>query len=168
MKVILKKYIVYFILIGLALVYYFIYQYKNEWFIKIISVLSLDFLEQFLLLPPIVLLISVIDYWLEENIMIKLMGKESGKKGMIMAFGIGTIGVGPLYVAFPLAALFHKKGVSYKNIQVMLGAWSTTKFTQIILEINSMGVKYSLCRLVVNILGIIVIATLMDKMINKK
>jgi len=47
--------------------------------------------------------------------MIKLMGEGSGFKGILLAFFFGTVGAGPLYGAFPVAAVSMKKQVKFSK-----------------------------------------------------
>ena len=48
-----------------------------------------------------------------------------------------------------------------------MGAWSTTKIPMFLFEISSLGFKFALSRLAINILVIIIIAYAMG-MLNKK
>lgn len=59
--------------------------------------------------------------------MTKFMGEGSGLKGILLAMFIGSAAAGPLY-AFPVAAVFMKKGVSLKNILIFIGAGLQQKF----------------------------------------
>ena len=77
-------------------------------------------------------------------------------------------GGGPLYGAFPVAAVFMKKGAKFSNILIFLGAWSTTKIPTLMFEIASLGPYFALTRLAINIPGIIIIAHLLIKLMPKK
>jgi hypothetical protein len=50
------------------------------------------------------------------------MGEGSGPKGVALAFLLGSFAAGPLYGAFPFAAVLMKKGASFMNILVI--AWA--------------------------------------------
>ena len=101
----------------------------------------------------------------ENETMTKFMGEGSGLKGILLAMFIGSAAAGPLYGAFPVAAVFMKKGVSLKNILIFIGAWSTTKIPLILFEITSLGPKFALTRFLINIPGIIIIATILSKIV---
>ena len=74
----------------------------------------------------------------------------------------------PLYGAFPIAAVFMKKGVKFTNILIFIGAWSTTKLPMILFEIAAMGTKFAMTRFIINIFGILLIAYLVNKSLSEK
>jgi len=88
----------------------------------------------------------------------KFMGPGSGIKGPIIAFVLGSAAAGPLYGAFPVAAVLMKKGASFTNILIFIGAWSTTKIPMLLFEMNALGHRFALSRLAIDVVGIIVIA----------
>jgi len=49
-----------------------------------------------------------------------------------------------------------------------MGAWSTTKIPMFLFEISSLGFKFALSRLAINILVIIIIAYVMGALIKKE
>jgi len=114
-------------------------------------------------IPPIFILLGLLDVWVEREKLIPYMGPGSGKRGALLAYAIGSAAAGPLYIAFPIAGILLKKGASLVNIFIFIGAWSTTKLPMILFEASSLGLKFTLIRLVVNSIGIIVIAVLLDK-----
>ncbi|WP_097006056.1 permease [Lacrimispora amygdalina] len=124
--------------------------------------------QMFFVLPPIFLLLGLLDVWVPRTTMVKYMGEGSGLKGIFLAFVIGSAAAGPLYGAFPVAAVFMKKGVKFLNLMIFIGAWSTTKIPMLMFEIESLGLKFALTRLVIDIPGIILIAFLLTKLISKR
>lgn len=122
-----------------------------------------NLLEMLAVLPPIFVLLGLLDVWIERETMMKYMGDESGIKGGIIAFIIGSAAVGPLYAAFPISAILIKKGVRFLNVFIFLGAWSTTKIPMLLFEATNLGWQYMLLRLFCNIIGIIVIAIILEK-----
>lgn len=162
MKNILKKYKAFlWVLIGL-----FILTLVNQKIgFKAISVTAYSFKEMIMVIPPIFLLLGLLDVWVPKETMIKYMGEDSGLKGILLSIFIGSAAAGPLYGAFPVAAVFMKKGVSFKNILIFIGAWSTTKIPMFLFEITSLGAKFAITRLLVDIPGIIFIAFVLSKLI---
>ena len=124
--------------------------------------------QMFFVIPPIFLLLGLLDVWVPRTTMVKYMGEGSGLKGILLAFLIGSAAAGPLYGAFPVAAVFMKKGVKFLNIMVFIGAWSTTKIPMLMFEIESLGLKFALTRLAIDIPGIILIAFLLSKLISNR
>jgi len=127
-----------------------------------------QFIQMLLIIPPVFILLGLLDVWIPRETMIKYMGEGSGAKGVILAFVIGSAAAGPLYGAFPVAAVFMKKGVKFSNILIFIGAWSTTKIPMLMFEFSALGAKFAATRLLVDIPGIIIIAFLISKFISKE
>ena len=100
--------------------------------------------------------------------MIRFMGEGSGAKGVVLALLLGSAAAGPLYGAFPVASVFMKKGVKFSNILIFLGAWSTTKIPMFLFEMQSLGSRFALTRLALNIPGILIIAWALAAMTPKQ
>jgi len=125
-------------------------------------------IQAFLVFPPIMILLGLMDVWVKKETMIKYMGKGSGIKGTFLAFLLGSVAAGPLFVAFPVSIMLLKKGVSWFNIFILLGAWSTTKIPMFLFEISSMGPKFAFLRLGLDVVAITTLAWLMDKTTRKE
>jgi len=96
------------------------------------------------------------------------MGESSGIIGILLAFFIGSAAAGPLYAAFPVAAMLLKKGSKLSNVLIMLGAWSTTKIPLILFEASSLGPKFMLIRLGMDLIGIALIAYFIERILTKE
>lgn len=127
-----------------------------------------SFLEMIKILPPIFILIGLFDVWIPRELLIKYMGENSGPKGILLAFFLGSFTAGPLYAAFPFALILIKKGSKFSNILIFIGAWSTTKIPLILFEASSLGLKFALTRLAINIIGILTISYIANKLIGIK
>jgi len=114
--------------------------------------------EVAIVLPPIFILLGLIDVWVSRERMTKFMGEGSGIRGIIIAIIMGSVAAGPLYAAFPIAAMLMKKGAKLSNILIFIGAWSTTKIPMLLFEISALGARFALLRLAISIPGIIIIA----------
>jgi len=122
--------------------------------------------QMLLLLPPVFILLGLLDVWVPREIMVKYMGKGSGIGGIFLSILLGSCTSGPLYAAFPVTAVFMKKGVTFTNIMIFLGAWSTTKIPMLLFEGSNLGWKFALTRLFTDIPGIIIIAFTLKKIIS--
>jgi len=111
-----------------------------------------------LVIPPIFILLGLLDVWVPREKMIRYMGEGSGARGTVLAFFLGSFAAGPLYGAFPFAAVLMKKGASFANILIFIGAWSTTKIPMLLFEMAALGKRFALSRLAVDIVGILIIA----------
>jgi len=121
-----------------------------------------------LVVPPIFLLLGLLDVWVPREQMMKYMGEGSGLKGVLIAFSLGSAAAGPLYGAFPVASVLMKKGASFMNILIFIGAWSTTKIPMLLFEMKALGYRFALARLAIDIVGIVIIAMALKAAIGKK
>ncbi|MBN2737934.1 MAG: permease [Spirochaetales bacterium] len=117
--------------------------------------------EMLIVIPPVFVLLGLLDVWVPKETMVKFMGEKSGLKGIILSLVAGSFAAGPLYGAFPVSAVFLKKGASLRNVFIFIGAWSTTKIPMFLFEYSGLGPRFALTRLLVDIPGIIIIAFLL-------
>ena len=132
-----------------------------------LAVVGGSFQEMLSVLPPIFILLGLLDVWVDRATMIKYTGKGSGFQGVLIAFLLGSAAAGPLYAAFPFAAVMLKKGASLTNVLIFIGAWSTTKIPLLAFEASSMGPVFTLVRLGLSLVGIPLIAFLTDRVLGK-
>ncbi len=165
MKAVLKRYRAFFVVAAAFAVLTVI---NKELGFKALGITAYSVKEMLLVIPPIFVLLGLMDVWVPRETMMKYMGNDSGIKGVVLSIIIGSVAAGPLYGAFPVAAVFMKKGVKFSNILIFIGAWSTTKIPMLLFEISSLGARFAITRLLVDIPGIIIIATILAKLIPKK
>lgn len=161
----LKRYRLFFILILGYGVLYFI---NESLFNMSTQKTSSSLLEMILVLPPVFILLGLLDVWVKRETMVKMMGKDSGITGILLAFFLGSAAAGPLYAAFPVALTLLKKGSSFRNVLILIGAWSTTKIPLLIFEASSMGLNFTLIRFGLNIFGILGIALISEIVLGHK
>lgn len=125
-----------------------------------------NLLEMISVIPPIFVLLGLLDVWVDRATMIRYTGKRSGLKGVLIAFLLGSAAAGPLYAAFPVAAVMLKKGSSLFNVFIFIGAWSTTKIPLLTFEAASLGLTFTLTRLMLSIIGIVLIAATADSLLT--
>ncbi|MGE0792687.1 MAG: permease [Candidatus Woesearchaeota archaeon] len=123
-------------------------------------------LEMFMILPAVLILMGLFAVFVPNELVLKHLGKTSGLKGMFTAIILGAIPTGPLYVAFPLASTWLKKGASIKNIVVFLSAWACIKIPQEIVELQFLGFEFMLLRLILTIIFVFIMGIIMEKIIN--
>lgn len=124
--------------------------------------------EMISVIPPIFILLGLLDVWVDRATMMKYTGKGSGIKGILISFLLGSAAAGPLYAAFPVATVMLKKGSSIFNVLVFLGAWSTTKIPLLTFEAASLGMRFMLTRLCLSLVGIMAIAFITDKSLSQE
>jgi uncharacterized membrane protein YraQ (UPF0718 family) len=134
---------------------------------KIMASTRFNFLTMLAILPPIFLLIGLLDVWVPREQFMRFMGEKSGVVGISLSVLLGAAAAGPLYAAFPLAAIMLQKGVKFSNVLIFLGAWSTMKIPMVLFEITALGSQFALIRWVISVIGIIIMALLISKIISK-
>ncbi|HQH33557.1 MAG TPA: permease [Petrotogaceae bacterium] len=165
MKAFLKRYKVFLILVILNVVVGAVFP---EIGIKSFSLTKQNFVEMISVIPPIFILLGLLDVWVDRATMMKYTGKGSGLKGVLIALLIGSAAAGPLYAAFPIAGIMLKKGSSLFNVFVFIGAWSTTKIPMLTFEAASLGINFMITRLILSVIGIFVIAAVTEKSLNQE
>ncbi len=134
--------------------------------LKSLELTRANLLEMMSVIPPIFILLGLLDVWVDRSTMIRLTGNGSGLKGVLIAFLMGSAAAGPLYAAFPVAGMMLKKGSSLMNVFIFIGAWSTTKIPMLTFEAASLGLPFTLIRLALSIIGILAIALISQKSLN--
>jgi len=164
MRALLKRYRFF---IGAVLAVCLLTIFNVQLGLKAFNVAGYSFKEMALVIPPVFILLGLLDVWVPRETMMKYMGDGSGIKGVILSILLGSAAAGPLYGAFPIAAVFMKKGVKFTNILIFIGAWSTTKIPMFLFEMSALGSKFAVTRLLVDIPGIIIIAYLLSAFVSK-
>ncbi len=136
--------------------------------LKSFKVSGNNLVEVFLIMPPIFVLLGLLDIWVKRETMIRWMGENSGLLGITMAFLLGSFAAGPLYAAFPVAGVLLNKGSKFSNVIIFIGAWSTTKIPMLLFETSTMGWRFMLIRFILDIFGITSIAYLTEKLMTTK
>ena len=134
--------------------------------LKSLDLTRANLLEMMSVIPPIFILLGLLDVWVDRSTMIRLTGNGSGLKGLLISFLMGSAAAGPLYAAFPVAGMMLKKGSSLMNVFIFIGAWSTTKIPMLTFEAASLGLPFTLTRLALSVIGILAIALISQKSLN--
>jgi len=127
-----------------------------------------NLIDMLSVIPPIFILLGLLDVWVKRETMVKFMGEGSGLIGILLAFFIGSAAAGPLYGAFPVAGVLLKKGSKLSNVFIMIGAWSTTKIPLLLFEASALGLKFTVIRLLLDIVGIAAIAYFTEKVLSQE
>ncbi|GMQ59595.1 permease [Vallitalea sediminicola] len=142
--------------------------FNREIGLKAIKITGSNLKEMILVIPPVFVLLGLLDVWIPKETMMKYMGDKSGIKGIVLSIILGSAAAGPLYGAFPIAAVFMKKGVKFSNVLIFIGAWSTTKIPMFLFEMSALGARFAVTRLLIDIPGIIIIAFILNGLISKE
>jgi uncharacterized membrane protein YraQ (UPF0718 family) len=126
------------------------------------------FIEMITFIPFLFIIIGLFDVWFPRETVERHIGEESGIKGIALVVILAMFQAGPLYGAFPVAAILYKKGASIKNIFIYLGAFSTLKIPMLGIEIGYLGPKFTLARTLVSLPLFIGIGYLMEWYLKNK
>jgi uncharacterized membrane protein YraQ (UPF0718 family) len=126
-----------------------------------------SFKQMLTVLPPIMLLLSLMDVWVPREKMMRYMGKDSGFMGIFLSMLIGSLAAGPMYAAFPFTTVLLRKGVKFSNIIIFMGAWCVTKISTLMFEFTALGYRFTFIRLLVDIPGVIIMGYMVEWFIPK-
>ena len=132
-----------------------------------INTVNSSILQMLSVLPPIMLILGLMDIWIPREQLMKYMGNKSGAIGILLAMLIGSVAAGPMYAAFPFTAVLIKKGAKFSNIIIFMNAWCLTKISTLLFEISALGYKFTLVRLLIDIPGVLVMSYLVNLLMSK-
>ena len=163
-KALIKRYIFFIVLILLTII---ITIFNKEIGVKSFKIAFTSFKQMIEVVPPIMVILGLMDVWIPRETMMKYMGDNSGIRGIFISILIGSIAAGPMYAAFPFAKVLLKKRVKFSNIIIFMNAWCVTKISTLIFEFSSLGYKFTLARLFIDIPGVIIMGYLVEALIPK-
>jgi uncharacterized membrane protein YraQ (UPF0718 family) len=135
--------------------------------LKTFAIATSSFKQMLSVLPPIMLILGLIDVWIPRETLMKYMGEDSGILGIFIAITIGSIAAGPMYAAFPFTAVLLKKGAKFSNVIIFMSAWCVTKIPTLLFELTYLGYKFTFLRLLINLPGIILMGYLVQTFLSK-
>jgi uncharacterized membrane protein YraQ (UPF0718 family) len=101
------------------------------------------YVSLFLIILSVAFLSSFISEVVPPSTIMKIIGKESGWRGVISGAFFGTFMIGPAYVFYPFFRELIDKGATVNIIATIIGAWAI-KVQFIPFAISLMGWKYVL------------------------
>lgn len=134
---------------------------NGELAVKALDNSSYYLIEMVQILPVIFMLTVAIDRLVPKEWIIKRLGSGAGAGGAILALVFGSISAGPIYAAFPIAKMLHKKGASVSNIAIILSAWAVIKVPMLANEAKFLGPKFMIVRWILTVALIFLISWLM-------
>lgn len=163
-KFLLNRY-KYFFIFSFVLIFIFIF--NNNLGTNAFNNAKDSFLQMLAVLPPIMLLLGLMDEWVSRESMIKYMGEDSSILGIVLSIALAAFAAGPMYAAFPFTAVLINKGVKFSNIIIFMNSWCVIKISTLLFEISSLGYNFTLYRLMIDFVGVIVMGYLVDYIVNK-
>jgi uncharacterized membrane protein YraQ (UPF0718 family) len=124
--------------------------------------------EMILIMPVIFILTALLDMWVPKEKILKYLGKDARIKGVALSFVLGSISAGPIYAAFPLCVMLHRKGASVRNLVIILSAWAVIKVPMLLNEMKFLGIEFMAVRWILTIIAIIVFSWLTALIVRDK
>lgn len=129
---------------------------------------SYYFIEMIQIMPVIFLLTVSIDTLIPKSWILEHLGDNAGIKGSVLALVFGSVSAGPIYAAFPITKMLHKKGASTGNIVVILSAWAVIKVPMLANEAKFLGPTFMITRWILTVAAIFIMGWFMNKTVNIK
>ncbi len=122
--------------------------------------------EMIMIMPVIFVLTALLDLWVPKEKIMKYLGKDAKAKGVVLSLALGSISAGPIYAAFPLCVMLHKKGASVRNLVVILSAWAVIKVPMLLNELKFLGFKFMAVRWFLTVIAIVVFSWITAKIVK--
>ncbi|MFO8042704.1 MAG: permease [Alkalispirochaeta sp.] len=125
-------------------------------------------IELVTVLPAVMILMGLMTVFISNDMISRLLGGSAGIRGVILAFVLGTLPTGPLYVAFPFARSLRDKGASVMNITIFLSAWACIKLPQELVELRFLGWQFMATRLLLTILFVTAMGAIIGRIERRR
>lgn len=122
--------------------------------------------EMLMIMPIIFILTALLDMWVPKEKIMLYLGKEAKSRGVFLSFVVGSISAGPVYAAFPMCVMLHKKGASIQNIIIILSSWAVIKVPMLINEAKFLGPRFMAARWTLTIISILIYSWIAAKLIK--
>jgi uncharacterized membrane protein YraQ (UPF0718 family) len=122
--------------------------------------------EMVLVMPAVFVLTALLDLWIPKDRILQFLGKDAGVRGILLSFLIGSLSAGPIYAAFPLCVMLHKKGASIRNIVIILSSWAVIKLPMLLNEAKYLGFKFMGLRWLLTVLAILIFSSITSLVIR--
>ena len=127
-------------------------------------------LKQFINILPtllsVIILISIVLYFVSDKVLMEYLGADAGITAYFSAAILGAVAILPGFIAYPLAAILVKSGVSLSVIAVFITTLKMVGILTIPIEKRYFGLKITLMRNALSFIGAIVVGTAMALILN--
>lgn len=135
--------------------------------VKAVSITASSALTMLKILPPVLVIMNLLDALIPKESVMKHMGGDAGLKGYFWALVLGTFAAGPLYAAFPIAALLSKKEARLSCIIFFLGMWTVTKLPLLTYEVEYFGPEFTGVHILTGIVFYFLLSLMLEKTVLK-
>ena len=121
-------------------------------------------LKMFIQILPVILsvliLVSIVLYFLPNEIIVKYLGKDAGLFGYLSAAIIGSIALIPGFIAYPISGILVQSGVRYPVIAIFITTLMMVGILTLPIEIKFFGVKVAVIRNLLFFIGALIVGIL--------
>lgn len=111
-------------------------------------------------------LVGILQAWISRDLIVRLLGRGSGIKGLLIAALCGTLLIGPAYIIFPLLMSLQRQGARWAVIVIVLSSYAV-KLQMIPIEVGFLGWPFSLGRSLLTVALAIPAGLLIEAMMPK-
>ena len=118
------------------------------------------------IMPAVLIIMGVLSVWITSDMVEKYMGAEAGFKGTIACLVFGVLSSIPIFMAFPMGRMLYSKKARLSSVYVFFGALAFP-ITTLLVEVQFMGLKWTLTRLGLSIPLVIVAAYIGERLYSR-
>jgi uncharacterized membrane protein YraQ (UPF0718 family) len=131
---------------------------------KTIKGIKIGMMQFFKILPAllsVIIIISIILHFVSNDLIAEYLGENAGLEAYLSAAVLGSVSLLPGFIAYPLAGILVKTGVSYAVIAVFITTLMMVGVMTIPIEAKYFGIKLTLIRNALSFLGAIIVGAVM-------
>ena len=108
-------------------------------------------------LLSVIIIVSSVLYLVSDEVLIEYLGKNAGLGAYVSAAVIGSISIIPGFIAYPLAGILLKTGVSFSVLSVFITTLKMVGILTIPIEARFFGLKVAIIRNLLSFVGAILV-----------
>jgi len=108
-------------------------------------------------LLSVIIVVSSVLYFVSDKVLIEYLGTEAGLGAYLSAAVIGSISIIPGFIAYPLAGILLKTGVSFSVLSVFITTLKMVGILTIPIEAKYFGLKTAIIRNALSFIGAIIV-----------
>jgi len=108
-------------------------------------------------LLSVIIIVSLVLYLVSDEVLIEYLGENAGLGAYISAAVIGSVSIIPGFIAYPLAGILLKTGVSFSVLSVFITTLKMVGILTIPIEARFFGLKVAIIRNLLSFVGAILV-----------
>jgi len=156
------KYII--VLAGILTLVSFLFDKEKTW--KGIKKGAKQFINILPALLSVIILISIVLYFVSDKVLMDYLGANAGIGAYFSAAILGAVAILPGFIAYPLAGILVKSGVSLSVIAVFITTLKMVGLLTLPIEKKYFGLKVSLMRNALSFVGALIVGIIMALILN--